>query len=206
MRRLAALGVERMSDPLPQKKWNLTQEAFDRFLACLDQDREVAGALYLKIRSKLITYFQCRDCPFPEDYADETINRVVRKIETEGIRDPATYVYGVARMLLLEIAKQRSRHDAALEHLSRSEPAPEEPDDHDLRVECFRQCLQSLSPENREMITQYYEGERRVKIENRSRLAERLSISGAALRIRACRIRDSLEKCIARCSGRNKKG
>ena len=91
-----------MSQPLSQKvRWQLNQEAFERLLACLDDDRERAGELYNKIRGKLISYFECRDCPFPEDHADETINRVARKLESdEEIRDPVTYVYGVARLLL----------------------------------------------------------------------------------------------------------
>jgi DNA-directed RNA polymerase specialized sigma24 family protein len=189
-----------MSDALPQeKKWHLTQQAFDKFLASLDADRERAAEQYEKIRGKLITYFECRDRPFPEDHADETINRVARKIEAgEAIRDPATYVYGVARMLLLEIAKEQGKEQAALDYLSRPQPAS---DDHDLelRVECFKRCLDRLPPESRELITQYYEGERRAKIENRNHLAARLAIPVSALRIRAYRIRATLEACVARC-------
>src|SRR5437667_247442 len=66
-----------MLEPV-SKKWSLTQSAFDKFLACLDQDRDGAGLRYELIRSKLINYFDWRDCPSPEDHADETINRVVR--------------------------------------------------------------------------------------------------------------------------------
>jgi hypothetical protein len=98
-----------MSQPLyRQVRWQLTQEAFDRLLTSFDVDRECAGEQYVKIRNKLISYFECRDCPFPEDHADETMNRVARKLESgEEIRDPASYVYGVARLLLGDFQRTR---------------------------------------------------------------------------------------------------
>jgi DNA-directed RNA polymerase specialized sigma24 family protein len=193
-----------MSSVLPQeKKWSLTQKAFDRLLSCLDADRERAGEQYLKIRNKLVSYFECRDCPFPEEHADETINRVARKLASgEEIREPATYVYGVARLLLLEILKERTRQQSAIEHLSRMQPESIEEDEEDRRLECFKTCLARLDAEDRRLITQYYEGERRVKIENRTRLAERLAISQTALRIRAYRLRAALETCVNKCAGK----
>ncbi|MFN0084393.1 MAG: RNA polymerase sigma factor [Blastocatellia bacterium] len=190
-----------MSSPLPQeKKWSLTQEAFDRLLSCLDVDREHAGDLYIKLRGKLISYFSCRDCPFPEDHADETINRVARKLESGGeIRELSTYVYGVARLLLLEILKERGKRQAAIEHLSRTRADSPTEEDEDERLACFNRCLPGLNEEDRCLITKYYEGEQRVKIENRERLAQQLGISQNALRIRAYRLRMTVEKCVSRC-------
>ena len=189
-----------VADAVSQKKtWGLTREAFDKFLDCLDRDREQAGRRYEKIRSKLISYFEWRDCPFPEDHADEAINRVMRKIdEGEELRDPATYVFGVARMLLLEIARAREKERTALNLM------PPQLDDEDSyeaerRIACLRHCLEELPPEGRELITQYYQGERRSKIENRKRLSERLGLPLNALRIRGCRLREKLAGCLDRC-------
>jgi DNA-directed RNA polymerase specialized sigma24 family protein len=98
----------------------------------------------------------------------------------------------------LEIFKERGKHQSAVEHLSRSQPDPTD-DDDDPRVECFNNCLARLDPEDRHLITQYYNGERRAKIENRNRLAERLEISQTALRIRAHRLRVKLENCVNKC-------
>jgi DNA-directed RNA polymerase specialized sigma24 family protein len=190
-----------MSSAIP--KWSLTQEAFDRLLASLDANRERAGELYERLRGKLVSYFECRDCPYPEEHADETINRVARKLESgEAIREPATYVYGVARLLLLEILKERAKRQSAIEQLSRAQPDSTAEDDEDRRLECFKNCLARLDAEDRQLITQYYEGERRAKIENRTRLAERLAISQTALRIRAYRLRATLEKCVNKCLGK----
>jgi hypothetical protein len=45
----------------------------------------------------------------------------------------------------------------------------------------------------------YYQAERRAKIELRQQLAEKLDIPLNALRIRAHRIRATLEKCVTKC-------
>src|SRR5262245_29668334 len=102
----------------PRRKWALTQEAFDTLLVAFDADREIAGKKYLELRVALIRFFEWRGCPFPEDHADETINRVARKIsEGEAIRDPAHYAIGVARMLMLEIHKAREKERRALDEM-----------------------------------------------------------------------------------------
>lgn len=188
-----------MGNAVPNKKWGVTQDAFDKFLARLDTDRERAGLHYEKIRRKLINFFECRDCSLVEDRADETINRVIRKIaEGETIRDPHTYVYGVARMLLLEVSKEREKQRASFEHLP-TRYAAEELDESPRQVECLRQCLQTLPAESRKLITGYYQGERRAKIHNRKKLADALELPLNALRIRAHRLRDKLRSCVDRC-------
>ena len=56
-------------------------------------------------------------------------------------------------------------------------------------------------PLNRRIITHYYIGSERVKIDNRRALGESLGLSMNALAIRACRIRTRLEMCVRRCDG-----
>ena len=76
------------------KNWSLSQEAFDALLDWLDSDREQAGIKYEQIRSRLIKIFTGRGCIGPEDLADETINRVTRKlkeIQNEFTGDRARY-------------------------------------------------------------------------------------------------------------------
>lgn len=88
-------------DGLPslKKEWVLTREAFDKLLACLDRDRERAAEKYEEIRNALITFFEHRGCLSPQEYADETINRVARRL-SEGkeiyANNAASYFYGVA--------------------------------------------------------------------------------------------------------------
>jgi DNA-directed RNA polymerase specialized sigma24 family protein len=75
----------------------------------------------LKIRANLVRFFEWRGCPFPEDHADETFNRMARKIaDGEEIQKPAGYVMGVARLLVLEIIKSLSRQREALGEYQKS--------------------------------------------------------------------------------------
>src|SRR5262245_64189437 len=96
--------------PATRQKWSLTQTAFDRLLACLDSDRDIAAYRYLRMRRDLVRLFEWRGCSAPDEYADETINRCAKKIqEGEEVRDVAAYSIGVARLLLLEMGRDRSR-------------------------------------------------------------------------------------------------
>ncbi len=184
----------------PRRKWTLTQEAFDKLLASLDPDRESAGEQYLEMRGNLIRFFEWRGCPFPEDHADETINRVARKIgEGEEIQDPSKYSFGVARMLLLEIHKERVKERSALSEMTSPEAARYEFEELEPRVECLGRCLQSLSPDNRELILQYYQGEKGTKIETRKRLTDRFKVPINTLRMRALRLREKLLVCVENC-------
>ena len=62
-------------------KWTLTQDAFDRLLIALGGDRDRGGEKYLEIRTNLTRFFEWRGCSFPEDHADETFNRIAKKID-----------------------------------------------------------------------------------------------------------------------------
>ncbi len=187
----------------PEGGWGLTEDALGKLLAALDGDRERAGEKYEQLRRGLVYFFECRGCTFPEDHADETINRVARKLAGgEEIRDPFSYVYGVARLLLLEVFKRRDRERAAFAHL----PAPvvaahdgEEDEEAEAQLRCLRRCLDSLPAESRVFIMSYYQGEKRAKIASRQRLAEALKIPPNALRLRARRVREKLETCVAHC-------
>jgi DNA-directed RNA polymerase specialized sigma24 family protein len=188
-----------VSEP-PRRKWALTQQAFDRLLASLNENRDRAGEKYQEVRSNLIRFFEWRGGPYPEDHADETLNRVARRIEEgQEIRDPSSYAFGVARMLLLEILKGQERERLALNELSSSYAAVDDPAESEPRLECLKQCLPSLSLDNRELIMQYYQGEKGVKIENRKKLSERLQVPLNTLRMRALRLREKLEACVENC-------
>ena len=192
-----------MSDASPlTSPWKLTPEAFNKFLLNLAPDRTLAGERYEAIRRKLMRFFEWRDCLHPDEHADETINRVIRKIDQgEPLENPSTYVYGVARMLLLEIYKERERERIALQEVAQTPPPPHEVDES--RARCLQRCLESLSAENRDLVVQYYQGEGQTKIENRKRLAERLSLPLNALRIRVLRLREKLEGCVKDCVEQN---
>ena len=186
-----------------QQKWTLTQDAFDKLLIVFGGDRESGSEKYLEIRGNLTRFFEWRGCPFPEDHADETMNRVAKKVAGgEEILNPAGYAMGVARLLLLEILKGRQREQSALTEIGQTSEAYEAEDDSEGRLTCLRNCLQTLSSENRDLILQYYQGEKSEKIQNRKKLMERLGIPVNTLRMRALRLRERLQACVEECLGR----
>src|SRR5881409_3305162 len=111
------------------EKWSLTQEAFNGLLASLAPDRDVAARRYLEVRKNLVRLFEWRGCSTPEEYADEAINRCAKKIsEGENIRDIASYCIGIARMLLLEMSRDRAREARSLDEAPEPRAAPHEPE------------------------------------------------------------------------------
>ena len=186
-----------------RQKWTLTQDAFDRLLIALGGDRDSGSEKYLEIRSNLTRFFEWRGCSFPEDHADETFNRIARKVdEGEQILNPAGYAMGVARLLLLELMKSRQREQTALNEIGTASDVYVPADNGEDRLDCLRSCLQTLSPDNRELILQYYQGEKGEKIQNRKKLLEQLGVPVNTLRMRALRLREKLQSCVEECLSR----
>jgi len=181
-----------------KKEWVITQEAFDGLLTWLDPDRDRAAHKYETVRLRLIKIFSCRGCGEADDLADETINRVTSKLsEIAGsyLGDPALYFYGVANKVYLEYLRRRP----ALE----PPPLRESSDEIEAEYACLERCMDELPPESRRLVLQYYQDEKRAKIERRRKLADELGIAVNALRIRAHRIRQQLQQCVQVCLERN---
>jgi len=179
-----------------RQKWSLTQAAFDGLLACLDSDRDIAADRYLRMRRDLVRLFEWRGCYTPDDYADETINRCARKIEQgEEIRDLAMYSIGVARMLLREMCRDRSRQARSLDEIPEPCAWPEIRSDLEHRGEALRLSLEQLSHDDRFLILNYYKGDKSDKIKTRKMLSELFGIGASTLRMRAMRIREKLRLC-----------
>ena len=179
-----------------RQKWSLTQAAFDGLLACLDSNRDLAADRYLRMRQDLVRLFEWRGCYTPDDYADETINRCARKIEQgEEIRDLAMYSIGVARMLLREMCRDRSRQARSLDEIPELCAWPEIRSDLEHGVEALRLSLEQLSHDDRFLILNYYKGDKSDKIKTRKMLSELFGIGTSTLRMRAMRIREKLRLC-----------
>jgi DNA-directed RNA polymerase specialized sigma24 family protein len=180
----------------------LTRGSLDRLLERLGSDRAGAAAEYEAVRGKLTDFFDRRQVPTPDLLADETLDRVARKIEEgQDIQHVRAFCYGVARNVLLEwqrnrVAEGRILAEAA-QHWTRQEPQ----DKIEARVGCLERCLRELPPDSRDLILKYYVGEGAVHLADRKRLAKSLSVSYGTLKTRAYRIRVQLEACLRRCLG-----
>ncbi|MFN0086939.1 MAG: sigma-70 family RNA polymerase sigma factor [Blastocatellia bacterium] len=198
-------GTEPRGKRRTHKGWVLSPQAFDRLLSAFHDDRDRAGEEYEKLRRVLVTFFDWRGCRSPEDLADETFNRVARRLEEgEMVRNVADYCHGVARRLVFEaIPAQNKLQDDPddFQHISVKTEDPEELHDRERRYECFERCMAKLPDEDRGLVIGYYKTEKRAKIDNRIALAQSLGVNLNSLRVRVHRIRAKLEECINGCLG-----
>jgi DNA-directed RNA polymerase specialized sigma24 family protein len=167
----------------------LGQSELDALLACLGPGREQAGQQYEYIRHKLVRYFEGRHCVPADEWADETIDRVARRVAA-GERilssNPCRYFYGVARNVCLEWHKQQRR---AL-HVPGVPALPERTTPEQLP--CLLRCLDALPPGERELLVAYYLG-------SRTRLASHLGLTPNALRLRVFKGKQKVRACVGRC-------
>ncbi len=192
--------------PKQNSKAELAEQTFRRLLDWLDQGLNTNGQSYLAIRERLLGYFDRKNCLTADELADETLNRVARRLDEEGgnieTETPLKYCYIVARFVFMEYLRTNEKEIAALQAIGRQANAmsPEDCDRKERMLRCLDRCSAKLEASQRELILGYYSGEQRVKIENRRALAHTLEISVNALSIRACRIRDNLENCVKECA------
>jgi RNA polymerase sigma factor (sigma-70 family) len=176
---------------MPHTTWELTEQNWCGFLNALDADRTSAGEKYEALRSRLITFFRVRDCEPAEDWADETLDRVIRRSGETQVADLSSFALGVARRVASE-AHRAIRTEPLGETIPAASQFREEEEDALLR-EYLTVCLQQLPAADRELLIRYYEHEKSEKIQNKKDIAEALGISTATLRVRVCRLRRQLE-------------
>jgi RNA polymerase sigma factor (sigma-70 family) len=187
------------------KQRSLTQNSFDQLLMWLDADREQAARKYEDIRHSLIKILVWNGCYEAEDLADETIDRVTRRVPElidsyEG--DPKSYFYAVAKRLLKEWYRRQA---CELPPQTEVAPSPEmssEAAEAERLYECTDLCLRQLSDADRQLILLYYQKDKQAKIDARKQLASDLNIGLNALRVKVHRLRAVLHECIERCLGR----
>jgi DNA-directed RNA polymerase specialized sigma24 family protein len=173
---------------------------FEELMLWLDPDPDGTGVpnrdrgaeKYEKIRYRIIKIYTNRGTHRAEEIADKTFARVgpkVKKLRLSYDGDPALYFYGVAKRVFHEVIRD--------ENFTFPPPDPlDDPEDVELRHAWLDHCLDTLKPEGRELILCFYQGQKREKIENRKKLADRLGITSRALSLRALQIRRKLLQCM----------
>src|ERR1700745_3410113 len=100
------------------QSWNLTPDAFQRLLGVLDPDQDRAAEAYERLRSRTIGLLQWWGAADAESLADETFDRVARKLQ-EGTDVAAAsmgaFVRGVARMIFYESRRRPGLHPSEVE-------------------------------------------------------------------------------------------
>jgi DNA-directed RNA polymerase specialized sigma24 family protein len=176
------------------KTWDLSEKAFFQLLAQLNTDPVLAGEEYEKLRARLIYFFVRKGCQIAPELADETINRMARKIE-EGheIKDIFKFSYGVARFVLREHWGDPMRSWEQLDVQLSSSESDREVDDH--RLVCMKKCLQTLLWEEQYLVLKNCT----LNKEGKEELARALGLTINALRRRVYRIRRKLHVCCENC-------
>lgn len=188
-----------------KQAWELNPQSFEKMLDWLDKDREIAGQKYEAIRLRLIKILNYRGCLDGESLADETFDRVTRKIDSlaetyEG--DPVYYFLNVANKIFLEHRRKPIPVElpAGLADLS-ANPAANE--DIEPEYECLNKCLTNLTAAKRDFILNYYCEDKKKKLAELRRLAENAGVEVATLHMRAFRLRAELQKCVLKCMAEN---
>ena len=185
---------------------SLTANAFNLLLSRLDPDDQVSAAdKYQILELKLTKYFVWQGVPESraDTLAEEAIDRLAAKLEQgHQIDSVNAYASQIARFVLLEFHrkfKETAWDDDAPEPAT--QPVSLEPDDERLAV--LRKCLAEMEARNQDdrlLIVGYYGTEETQKNkEQRRQLAERFGLTANTLKVRACRLRLKLEKCVKNC-------
>ena len=186
--------------------WELTQAAFARLLSWLDEGNDSGGERYLEMRRRLLAWFDRKACPNPEALADETLNRVARRLTQAGTitgATPAQFCYITAKYVWLESLRQPQ--NTPLEEIElQQHPALRldvrlDAPDREARFACLESCLARLSAAERTLLLRYFTGEERTKIVQRQHLATELKITANALSLRVFRLRARMEQCVRDC-------
>jgi DNA-directed RNA polymerase specialized sigma24 family protein len=173
---------------------HITPEGFDRFLTWLCAEREKAGEEYERLRFRLMTFFSARRARFPEELADETINRVILKIGEETIENKLGYVYGVAKNIFLESLRKEK------DHLNIDDVTiVAQPDAPSFSNDCLNKCLGQLPQDNRRFILDYFSESKSAKVALHRQMSGTMETSIEAVRMRVVRIKRKLKICVEDC-------
>ena len=173
--------------------------ALKRLLQYLDPDAEEAGRKFEELRRGLVRFFDWRGVHVPEECADICLDRLAKRIlDGEQVVSVPAFTFGIARLVLLEHGRRKDVRTLSLDDAPDTALAVDPPRSAPW-IDCMEAGLATLPGDARALIVRYYTGERREKIDDRAALARELGITVPALRNRAQRLRDRLERVVSEC-------
>ncbi|MFN0140045.1 MAG: hypothetical protein ACKVQW_08160 [Pyrinomonadaceae bacterium] len=187
------------------KKISLDQAEFDGLLNWFSPNREEAGKRYESVRQGLTRYFRFKGCSNEEDLADETINRVARKLpklDLSAGNQPITIFFGFASKMFLEELK-RTRKEIDIETKQHLHNPIDDTENIEIQFDCLEECLNKLGAGERELVTDYYSKNKSEKFEYRRNIAAKRDISMNNLHVKVHRLRHTLRICVEGCLSKN---
>lgn len=185
----------------------------DKLVSFFDNEQN-----HRRIRKALIIYFSRElhsTAQDHEDCADETIFRVIKKIdegveitneiETDGIEK---YIFGVAKFVKMEFwrrPKIDSIEDDSTFDVGDTDDTLQiliKTWEQEELLSCYRKCISEFDESERALFDGYYIPPPGVKPKDvREKLAVLLHLSRPILKKRAFRLRERLEVCMKKCLG-----
>lgn len=189
-----------MDDQITHSRENLV-----RLFSALDPDSERAAAAFEDIRGRLVSFFARNGVNDPDELADLAIDRVIKRFdsfESNGDQSLLRFFRGFARNILLEHFRKSKRvvfvgDEGFFESLRPNGFGPEPAEAP--AIACLEKCLQTLVPEDRELLLAYYGHDGAGKAQIRKSLADSAAMSVTALHTKIYRLREKIGKCLTDC-------
>lgn len=172
----------------------LDRDGWQLLLAFLAQGCSTSmGSCYEQARRRLIRFFSAKGATNCEDLTDITFDRVARKLAAAqapcDVNSPIGYVLAVARLIWLEAVRREISCRTRLENHESTRTKDADDLEHEQSLELFERCLDELSPDERDLLTDYYWGRGQARIDRRSALMRKLALNPGLLRTRIHRLR-----------------
>ncbi len=195
----------------------MESSALQALLTLLHPDPVEAADAYRRLQLRLVRFFNLTAASDPQQLADETIDRLVRRaaeivtvVPMDHANDSAvtedqqpinhssaTLVFSIARQVLKEdLSRSQPNDEQVREWLTRTTNAPDSKQAG--RQANLQSCLSHFSSERRQLLEKYYGWSSSHKAEHHLKLAQSLGLSLDTLRNRTLRSRLQLESCVRR--------
>jgi DNA-directed RNA polymerase specialized sigma24 family protein len=176
---------------------HVTPESFASLLVALGDAGKQEGAHYEQLRSKLIFFFSRRSMLFPEDLADEVLDRLAQRVsDGTQIASIPGFALGIARHVAQEQSAGKNCLQTMGDDFWDNVPAYSATQSNEEEIACMERCLKMLPSAERQILKAYYLSSSDNLMQARKSLAERIGISPNTLRQRVFLARQSLRACM----------
>jgi len=147
-----------------RRKRDLNPEDLERLLMRLDPDPVHAWECYDKLRKRLVIFFEHNHCLEAEELAEEVLDRVARKVDSQELQNIRHFAFGIARNVRREASRVGRRKDMTkpLELVDLISVGEDTEDaiidriDAERKLDCFLKCMQAFPASERRLVFDYY--------------------------------------------------
>jgi len=184
---------------------HITPESFASLLTALGDTPQV-GTHYEQLRSKLIFFFSRNLLQFPEDLADEVLDRLAHRL-SQGIEIASVeaFALGIARHVAQEQNNRRNQPQGVDNAFFDNVPAHSATPSNEEEIVRMERCLRKLASSEARLLRGYYLSIANDAIQARKNLAKNLGVSAITLRQRVFLARQKLRTCMMASDRKKKK-